>query len=164
MGRPKALLPGRSGRPLLREWVELARAAGMSRPWVVLGGHQDLLRPHLPDWAQLHVNPNWAQGGITDSLREVWPKLRGRVLFTPVDLPPCTPASLVQLAQGEGCCALSHGGQLGHPAALEHTPDFPVQRSLHEVMLSARGIPAHPDCLLNWNTPAAYQAWLERLD
>jgi CTP:molybdopterin cytidylyltransferase MocA len=160
MGEPKALLPGRSGRPLLQEWLQLAREAGIPQPWVVLGAHRDLLLPHLPDWARAHENGDWANGGATDSLRAVWPKLSGRVLFTPVDVPPCTPQALIRLASSLGECALSHQGTLGHPAALDHRLPFPAQRSMHEVMLGATPIPAGPECLLNLNTPHDYRAWL----
>lgn len=160
MGRPKALLPGRSGWPLLREWLLLARAAGIQRPWVVIGAHKDPLLPHIPAWARIHENPDWAHGGATDSLRAVWPQLQGRVLFTPVDVPPCQPDALRRLASSEGRAALSYQGQLGHPAAIDHQPSFPAERSLHEVMLSARAVPAGPECLLNLNTPADYAAWL----
>ncbi len=162
MGQPKALLPGRSGWPLLREWLHVARDAGIPQPWVVIGAHRDLLLPHLPEWARSYENLDWASGGATDSLRAVWPQLKGRVLFTPIDVPPCTPQALINLAKSVGESALSHAGALGHPAALDHRLPFPAQRSLHEVMLGAKPIQAGPECLLNLNTPQDYQNWLTR--
>lgn len=160
MGQPKALLPGRSGWPLVREWLQLAMDAGIPEPWVVVGAHQDQLLPHLPAGTRVSKNGDWAQGGATDSLRSVWPKLRGRVVFTPVDLPPCSIQELRALALSKGESALSHEGKLGHPAALDHRLPFPALRSMHEVMLGAAPIPAGPECLLNLNTPQDYQAWI----
>ena len=162
MGRPKALLPGRTGWPLVREWLQLAIDAGIPQPWVVLGAHQDQLLPHLPAGTRVCLNQDWAAGGPTDSLRLVWPKLKKRVIFTPVDLPPCSRKALLDLAKGEGESALSYGGELGHPAALDHSLPFPAERSMHEVMLTATPIPVGPECLLNLNTPQDYQDWITR--
>lgn len=64
MGRPKALLPGPSGKPLAANQAALLRAGGCGRVIIVLGSEFDRIAAALAG-EEVVRNPDWEQGRFT---------------------------------------------------------------------------------------------------
>lgn len=123
IGFPKALAKfGR--RSALEIAVANVRAAGLPRPWVVLGHAAEFLRPYVEEaGARPVVHSGWRRGQLSSflaGLRRVPPSASGFILY-PVDLPLLRPQhlrGLVRAFEGhpnqEIFCPV-YQGHGGHP-------------------------------------------------
>ncbi|HND31626.1 MAG TPA: NTP transferase domain-containing protein [Myxococcota bacterium] len=155
MGHPKGLLP-LDGSTLLRVQVERFLAAGLPVR-VVLGSRAREHFPQLPPGVEVELNFRWA---TTDMATSAAPALRGTVLLQPVDVPPPTPDSLARLLACTGDAVPRVAGQDGHPVRLE--APHPPGRLDHRLRHAARVEVEDPDCTLNLNHPADWEAWRRR--
>lgn len=178
MGRPKALLPTPSGRPLAAEQADRMRAAGAVDVVVVIGHGADSLAAQLDDHGvRCAFNAAWESGRLS-SLQAGLAALAGDlagVLVAPVDAAHIrteTFASLLARADQGDHAALraTHGGAPGHlvwisrglfPELLALTPDpaFRIDRWLtpREVRVEVDD----PAVLNNLNTPEAWNRLAE---
>lgn len=155
MGAPKGLLP-LDGSTLLRAQVDRFLAAGVPVR-VVLGARAQAHFCQLPQGVEVELNLRWA---TTDMATSAAPALRGTVLLQPVDVPPPTPESLRRLLACTGDAVPCAEGRDGHPVRLE--APHPPGRLDHRLRNAKRVEVADPDCTLNLNHPADWEAWLLR--
>jgi CTP:molybdopterin cytidylyltransferase MocA len=185
MGACKALLV-REGRTLLALHLDAARAAGFGRVRVVSGAHTPEIAqvlatdPKYATWVEQLHRPDWANGGLIDSLRlavQGEPPQRV-VLVTPIDCVPASPELLRSLVNGL-CPSLAQtetGGRKPSPKALRaayagqpgHPVSFFVELLQHlgqgdtlRTVLGTSPLIDSPDpsVLLNLNTPEDWERW-----
>ena len=170
MGQPKALLRLVDGRPLLRAWLDVLAEVAPLRV-VVVGAVVEPLVSLLRAGERAVLNPDWARTGPAESLHLAalaLPADTPWALVTPVDVPPCGADDLVKLCAARTPAVLSHGGLPGHPARLGPQELAALRRApplggLRALLTEATLIPsAHPDALLNLNTPEELEAWRRR--
>lgn len=124
---------------------------------VVLGARAREHFCQLPQGVEVELNLRWAS---TDMATSAAPALRGTVLLQPVDVPPPTLDSLRRLLACTGDAVPCVGGRDGHPVRLE--APHPPGRLDHRLRGASRIEVADPDCTLNLNHPAEWEAWLRR--
>lgn len=165
MGRPKALLR-LDGETFVERLCRLMREAGCGEVVVVVGAHAEAIRPAVPGWARVVINPEWRRGmrsSLRAGLRALPP---GPVILTHVDRPLVEPRTLTRLMTAPGSAVPVCGGRAGHPVRLgaELRPrllagdDAPLSGILdaarpRRLAVSDRGV------LQNINTPADHR-WL----
>lgn len=163
MGRPKALLPHPAGAPMARVWLDRARAAGLHKRVVVGGADPQALRALLEEEELWVHNPQWSTTKMRESLMLAAELCPGEdMLFTPVDVPPCSVQALGDLAGTQGAAVLGHHGAPGHPARIPGGRDLASFPTLRPHLKGAHVVEGGPDCLLNLNHPADYAAWFTR--
>lgn len=167
MGQPKALLRLVDGRTLLRAWLDVLATVAPRRLVVVGAVVEPLLAQLQPD-EQAILNPDWAQTGPAESLRQAvlaLPEDAPWALVTPVDVPPCGADALLRLCAAPLPAVLSHDGVAGHPARLGPSELAalrlaPPVGGLRALLGGATLIPSPSrDALLNLNTPQEWEAW-----
>lgn len=167
MGQPKALLTLVDGRTLLRAWLDALAAVAPLR-LVVVGAVVKPLVDLLIPGERAVLNADWAQTGPAESLHLAalaLPEGTPWALVTPVDVPPCSADDLTRLCAAATPAVLSHQGLPGHPARLGPHELAALRRAppaggLRALLTGATLIPsAHPDALLNLNTPEELAAW-----
>jgi len=166
MGQPKALL--RLGSQTLLE-AHLAVLTSKCADVVVVGG---ALRQPLEEvcgafGVRFVHNPAWATTMPIDSLRcAISINLSGPCVVTPVDTPPVGTDDLSLLLEAGGPAVLGYKGQRGHPVVLgedqlRQLREEAVPPHLGFLMEGARVLESESaDCLLNFNHPEDWQAWL----
>jgi CTP:molybdopterin cytidylyltransferase MocA len=163
MGRPKALLP-LNGLSLLE--AHLAVLSEQCERVVVVGGA--IMAPFekicAAAGAQLIHNPDWASTMPFDSLRcALALGLSTPCVVTPVDTPPVAAEDLSRLLAVAGAAVLGHAGKPGHPVVLGDAELALEGNSLRDLLEGAPLISSKlQDCLLNFNHPEDWQAWLNR--
>ncbi len=157
MGTSKALLDWR-GQPLIVAHC-LAMASAGGRVVVVLGCDSKRIEPLLPDGAEVRVNPNWRHTDMAASLRIGLGAIVGRVLITPVDVPPTPNDVLHTLLQADAPAVLAYQGQPGHPVMVdaETTLLGLTEGPLNTAIAGARRVETPwAGAIRTWNTPAEW--------
>lgn len=155
MGRPKALLPW-NGVTLVEAWVALLSPLAEV---VVIDGCTSL--GHL---VPTRTNAHWERTGPWESLRLGLEDHTGPALVTPVDVPPCSPASLRRLLAEPGDAVLGFEGRPGHPIRLADASRVrgpcPVG-GLGSLLVRAAVVDcSDPRVVANMNRPADVGRWL----
>jgi CTP:molybdopterin cytidylyltransferase MocA len=158
MGRPKGLLLTAAGVPLLRAHADALAAAGCDVV-VVLGFAADAHRAVLPVGARVLVNERWDQTDMAASAALALAGA-GTVLLTPVDAPPARGDTIARLLAVRGDAVPVWQGRDGHPVKL--APPHPTGRLDLRLAGATRVAVDDPDCVLNLNTPADWEAWAGR--
>jgi molybdenum cofactor cytidylyltransferase len=121
MGSAKGLLPWR-GETLLRHCVRTALASQCDEVYIVLGAHEDALRPEVADLdARVVRHENWQEGmgsSLASAARQLPPHLDGVVVLL-CDQPFVSAELIDQLiARGDGrtMVASSYNDTTGAPA------------------------------------------------
>lgn len=126
MGTPKALIPGRDGRPWVVAAVDTLRAAGCASVYVAVGASADKVRQLLEDQVDVIVIDvtDW-RVGMSASLRACLTALADIpaecALIHLVDLPDVGADVAERLVRHRGTRALaraSYGSRPGHPVLL----------------------------------------------
>jgi molybdenum cofactor cytidylyltransferase len=171
MGRPKALLPFRGGTFLstLAETLSAFCAPVIA----VLGYQADSLRSNVPPGVVPVVNPNYEAGMLTSlqvGLQALEPT---RVLFTLVDHPAVSPATIEALLKSNAPIAIPrYNGRRGHPVIVSATiareflnePITAIVRHLIDRHSAEIDYIDVPDAGISddIDDPALYQSLLER--
>ena len=129
MGRPKALLTGRDGVPLLRSAVDALTAAGCDTVTVVLGAEAEqarrmLAEPHRA--VDVVVAEDWSEGMGASLRRGLAAAPPGAVLVTLVDLPDVGSAVVRRVldrwaaggGRADALVRATYDGKPGHPVLL----------------------------------------------
>lgn len=134
MGSAKGLLPWR-GETLLRHCVRTALASQCDEVYIVLGAHEDALRPEVTDLdARVVRHENWQEGmgsSLASAARQLPPHLDGVVVLL-CDQPFVSAELIDQLiarADGRTMVASSYNDTIGAPAYFASTK-FSELRSL----------------------------------
>jgi molybdenum cofactor cytidylyltransferase len=135
LGRPKQLLPYRSGT-LLGHVVDVARGCALDQLVVAVGGHADAVRDAVDlSGATVVVNEAFGEGcssSIAAALGAVDPRCDVLALLLG-DQPGVTPATVNALLAGRGGAPLAvcrYEDGRGHPLAFAHSV-FGALESLH---------------------------------
>jgi molybdenum cofactor cytidylyltransferase len=136
MGSAKGLLPWR-GETLLRHCVQTALASQCDEVYIVLGAHEDALRPEVTDLdAHVVQHENWQEGmgsSLAAAARKLPPHLDGVVVLL-CDQPFVSAAlidELITRADGHTMVASSYNDTIGAPAYFAAAL-FPELQSLSE--------------------------------
>lgn len=163
MGSPKALLP----------WGEvplLAAHVAALAPWadevVVVVGADASEVARAASGARVVANPAWRTTHPVDSVRCALAAVpgAGRVLITPVDVPPAPRAVLAALAATEGSVVPAFHGRDGHPVVVDDaararlTAGELLPEGLRTVLAGAPRVPVPVDVTLDFDTPAEWAA------
>lgn len=157
MGIPKALLQlGKEA--LIVHHVRAYRNLGL--PVVVVGADWSTGRlPHLGEGVEVRPNPDPGASDMAMSL-EIGLAGVGIALVSPVDVPPPRPETLRVLLATTGDAVPTFDGRDGHPVRVE--PPHPPGRLDLRLAGARRVAVADPDCVLDFDTPEAWSAWLGR--
>lgn len=174
MGRPKALLPFRTGTFL--STLADTLAAFCTPVIAVLGFQGELLAPQVPPGVRAVVNAHY-QAGMLTSLQTGLNALdlanADRILFTLVDHPAVSPATITALLKSNAPIAIPrYNGRRGHPVIINATIareflDEPVSAKVrylidrHSAGIDYIDVP-DPGINDDIDDPALYQALLER--
>jgi CTP:molybdopterin cytidylyltransferase MocA len=173
MGRVKALLE-LDGESFV---TRLARVLGVhcDPVVVVLGHHADAIREAAPG-LEFAVNPDPERGMLSSLQTGLAAVDRSRgVLFTPVDTPAVSEATVARLAaalaDGAPAAVPVFGGKRGHPVAISgelarQLLALPLTERANSVIRSAGGIEIpveDPGVVLEVDTPADYRELLCRV-
>jgi CTP:molybdopterin cytidylyltransferase MocA len=177
MGTPKQLLPV-EGRPLIVRAAECSLAAGAWPVVVVLGAHEEQIRPVLARLPVLAIeNPAWSEGmassiraGVT-TLRQFSRSLNGALLAL-CDQPAFSAETIgrlvaAQRTTGRSIAAAHYGGHCGAPAYFlrEHFPALAELTGEEGARLFLNGDPNRvaavemPELAADLDTPEDYAAW-----
>lgn len=177
MGTPKALLPGRDGRPFILGIIATLRTAGLDHLVVVTGPHHDPIAATLAaagDTARLIRNPDPSRGQLSSiwcGLDAIPPEAEG-VLMTLVDVPAIAASTVTAVVD-----AWQHArapivrpivdGRRGHPvifdrATFEELRRAPLEYGARTVVRAHWGdsldVPVDDrGCLIDVDTPADYE-------
>ncbi len=176
MGQPKQLLDWH-GQPLVVAQIEALLTAECRPVVVVLGAHQQRLRPLIPSRADIQVaaNRNWREGrasSIRTGARAVPPTSAG-VVVASVDQPVAANvirqlSTTLESAPEAMIIVPRHAGRNGHPPIFRSDllPELQSATERQEGLRAIRRRHAEqtifldvddPTITLNLNTPDAYQ-------
>jgi CTP:molybdopterin cytidylyltransferase MocA len=161
MGRCKALLAV-DGVPMVRLHV-LALSPWVDRVVVVVGFEGAAVAETVNDLAEVAVQRRWRSSPMSSSVRLGLRSLPpGRVLVTPVDVPPVDAATARALAGTPASAVPVDGdGRAGHPVAIDDAVRKRLARAprgLSALLTAAARVPG--GSAWDWDTPDAFEAWV----
>ncbi|MBI4887803.1 MAG: nucleotidyltransferase family protein [Acidobacteria bacterium] len=185
MGRPKALLPDREGRPFVARLVRAFAAAGVDDVILVTGTQHAAIAAAVAADAPLVsptilINPDPARG----QLSSLWIGLEAAarpgleaVLVTPVDIPMVRPSTIQQVVEvwrttRAPIVRPAVGARHGHPVLFDRAVFDELRRApladgaravVHAHADSLVNVPVDDEgCLVDVDTPADYDALIRR--